>query len=203
VIGTKLAGTTEKDGSPMNANSAAILTDPHPCGHIVYPYTDESLVGQAVTLFASGGLRNGEGVILVMTRAHYDSIKLRLVIEGYDVDSLERSGQLACVSAEDLLAQFLVEGVPDEDIFKSILSRMIADSRATTGKGTDGRVRLFGEMVSLLWNADLGATISLEEMWGRIIEQHSVSLMCTYALGGRKDIPGELHALHSYSLQSD
>jgi hypothetical protein len=111
----------------------------------VYPYTDESLVGQAVTLFASGGLRNGEGVILVMTRAHYDSTKLRLVIEGYDVDSLERSGQLACVSAEDLLAQFLVEGVPDEDIFKSILSRMIADSRATTGKGTDGRVRLLAK----------------------------------------------------------
>jgi KaiC/GvpD/RAD55 family RecA-like ATPase len=169
----------------------------------VYPYTDEGLVGQAVTLFACGGLRNGEGVILVMTGAHCDSIKLRLVTEGYDVDSLEQSGQLAFISAEDLLAQFLVEGIPDEDIFKSILSGMIVKSKASTGKGTDGRVRVFGEMVSLLWNADLGATISLEEMWGRIIEQHSVSLMCTYALGGRKDIPVELHGLHSYSLRPD
>jgi KaiC/GvpD/RAD55 family RecA-like ATPase len=187
----------------MNANSAAILTDPHPCGHIVYPYTDEGLVGQAVTLFASGGLRNGEGVILVMTASHCDSVRLRLVTEGYDVDALERSGRLAITSAEDLLAQFLFEGVPDEDVFKNILSRMIAESKASTGKGTDSRVRVFGEMVSLLWNADLGATISLEEMWGRIIEQHSVSLMCTYALGGRKDIPVELHALHSHSLQPE
>lgn len=187
----------------MNANSAAILTDPHPCGHIVYPYQDEGLVGQAVTLFASGGLRNGEGVILVMTAAHRDSIMLRLVTEGYDVDALQKSGRLVFAPAEDLLSQFLVDGVPDEDLFKALLSTMIGKSRASTGRGANGKVRVFGEMVSLLWNADVGATISLEEMWSRIIDEHSVSLMCTYALGGRKDIPVELHALHSHSLQPD
>jgi hypothetical protein len=187
----------------MNANSAAILTDPHPCGHIVYPYTDEGLVGQAVCLFASSGLREGEGVILVMTADHRDSITLRLLTEGFDVDALQQSGRLAIMLAEDLLAQFLVDGVPDEDLFKALLSKMIAKSRSSTGKGALGQVRVFGEMVSLLWNADLHATISLEEMWSRLIDEHSVSLMCTYALGGRKEIPVELHALHSHSLQLD
>jgi hypothetical protein len=187
----------------MNANSAAILTDPHPRAHIVYPYTDEDLVVQAVTLFASGGLQNGEGVILVMTAAHHDAITLRLLAEGYDLNALQESGRLVFMPAEDLLAQFLVDGVPDEDLFRAILSKMIAKSRSSTGKGALGQVRVFGEMVSLLWNADMGATISLEEMWSRIIDEHSVSLMCTYALGGRKDIPVELHALHSHSLQND
>lgn len=37
----------------------------HPCGHIVYPYTDETLVWQAVCLFACAGQRDGEGVILI------------------------------------------------------------------------------------------------------------------------------------------
>ena len=32
----------------MNANGASILVNPHPCGHIAYPHTDEVLVGQAV-----------------------------------------------------------------------------------------------------------------------------------------------------------
>jgi KaiC/GvpD/RAD55 family RecA-like ATPase len=187
----------------VNAHAAALLTDPHPRGHIVYPYTDEGLVEQAVTLFARGGLRNGEGVILVMTADHCNSIRRCLLAEGYDVDALQKSGQLVVVPAEDLLAQFLIEGVPNEDIFRELLRRMIANSRASTGKGLDGRVRIFGEMVSLLWNADLGATISLEEMWSRVIDEHSVSLMCTYALGGRKDIPVELHALHSHLLQPD
>jgi hypothetical protein len=39
------------------------------------------LVGQAVARFAGAGLRNGEGVILVLTAAHRDSITLRLVTE--------------------------------------------------------------------------------------------------------------------------
>jgi hypothetical protein len=66
----------------MNAKGAAILVNPHPCGHIVYPYTDEGLVGQAVALFASAGIRDNEGVILIMSADHCDSIKLRLELEG-------------------------------------------------------------------------------------------------------------------------
>ena len=76
----------------MNASGAALLTNPHPCRHIVYPYTDEGLVGQAVCLFASSGLRAGEGVILIMTSDHFESIRLRLSVEGFDVDAYERSG---------------------------------------------------------------------------------------------------------------
>ena len=35
----------------MSPKAAAILTNPHPGGHIVYPYTDENLVFQ-LQLFA-------------------------------------------------------------------------------------------------------------------------------------------------------
>jgi hypothetical protein len=184
----------------MNAKSAAILTDPHPYGHIVYPYTDEALVGQAVALFAGAGLRNGEGVILVMTAAHRDSITLRLVTEGYDVETFQRSGQLVCLLAEDLLADFMDDGVPDEERFSAAVGKLIAGCRASTGAPM-GQVRVFGEMVSLLWNANLGATISLEEMWNRIIDKHTVSLMCTYALNGQSEIPASLHSLHSHSMK--
>jgi len=184
----------------MNAKAAAILTDPHPYGHIVYPYTDEALVGQAVALFAGAGLRNGEGVVLVMTAAHRDSITLRLVTEGYDVENLQRSGRLVCILAEDLLSQFMRDGVPDEEIFSAVIENLITTCRASTDSSS-GQVRVFGEMVSLLWNANLGATISLEEMWNKIIDRNSVSLMCTYALNGSNGIPDSLHSLHSHSMK--
>jgi hypothetical protein len=73
----------------MNANAAAILANPHPCGHVVYPYTDENLVSQAVCLFASAGLRDSEGVILIMTADHCEPIKLRLRVEGFNVEAYD------------------------------------------------------------------------------------------------------------------
>src|SRR5665213_2067430 len=109
----------------MNANGASILVNPHPCGHIVYPYTDEILVGQAVALFASAGLRGGEGVVLIMSTDHCDSIKLRLQLEGLAPDVYERSGQLICATAEDLLAKFVPGGVVEEELFNRTIASLI------------------------------------------------------------------------------
>ena len=188
----------------MNVNGAAILANPHPCGHIVYPYTDEGLVGQAVSLFASAGLRGGEGVILIMSADHCESIKLRLQLEGIHPEAYERSGQLTCVTAEDLLASFIPDGVLDEGLFKSTIGGLIDRARASVNDGHRARVRVFGEMVSQLREHDLGATTRLEELWNDVIKDHSVALLCTYALGGEGDhIPETLIDLHSHSIERE
>src|ERR1700720_4516568 len=134
----------------MNVKGAAILANPHPCGHIVYPYTDESLVGQAVCLFASAGLRDGEGVILIMTTDHCEPIMLRLQMEGFNTEKYERLGRLICLKTEDLLAQLTADGRLNEDLFKSIIGRLIERAGASVSNGHPGKVRLFGEMVSQL-----------------------------------------------------
>jgi hypothetical protein len=186
----------------MNAKGASILLNPHPCGHIVYPYTDEGLVAQAVSLFASAGLRDGEGVILIMSRDHCESIKLRLQLEGISAEAYERSGQLICVVAEDLLAKFIPNGVLDEDLFKATVGRLIEKVRASVSHGDPVRVRVFGEMVSQLRNQDLEATTRLEELWNQVIADHSVSLLCTYALCNAGDhLPEALIQLHAQSIE--
>jgi hypothetical protein len=188
----------------MNANGASILVNPHPCGHIVYPYTDESLVGQAVALFASAGLRGGEGVILIMSADHCESIKLRLQLEGLASDVYERSGQLICVTAEELLEKFLPHGILEEDIFNRTIASLIDRVRTGATTGHRAKVRVFGEMVSQLRGSDPKATARLEELWNEVIERHSVSLLCTYALHGAGDrIPGELVKLHTHSMERD
>jgi MEDS: MEthanogen/methylotroph, DcmR Sensory domain len=188
----------------MNAKGAAILVNPHPCGHIVYPYTDESLVGQAVALFASAGLRNDEGVILIMSSGHCESIKLRLQLEGISTGAYELLGRLTCIMAEDLLAEIVPDGTLDEVLFKSTIARFIKKARASVGNGHSGKVRVFGEMVSQLRNKDLNATTRLEQLWNEVIEEHSVSLLCTYALTGAEDhVPGALVDLHSQSIERE
>jgi hypothetical protein len=184
----------------MNASAVAMLKNPSPCSHIVYPYTDEGLVGEAVTTFASGGLKDGEGVVLILGKENYDGYRRRLADEGYDVEALGLSGRLVCLVAEDLLAAYMGANGFEVERFESDVDDIIRACRATTALGSKGNVRGFGELVGIVWNADLGTTISLEQMWNRVIDRHKVSLMCTYELKGRKDIPESIRALHSHSL---
>jgi KaiC/GvpD/RAD55 family RecA-like ATPase len=184
----------------MNAKAAAILSDPQPCGHIVYPYTDEFQVAEAVCLFASAGLQRGEAVLLVMTEAHCQPILERIGRAGFDVDALTKSGQLICEEAEDLLSSFMLDGVIDEHVFKSKIGRMIERAKAA---GSELRpVRVFGEMVSLIWQARPQATERLEELWNEVIQEQSVPLLCAYALAGEKPggLPESLVACHSHAL---
>jgi DcmR-like sensory protein len=188
----------------MNAHGSAILANPHPCGHVVYPYTDENLVGQAVCLFASAGIRDGDGVILIMTADHCEPIKLRLRVEGYNVEEHERSGRLTCVTTEDLLAKFMPHGTLNEDLFRSTIGGLIDRARASASNGHPGKVRIFGEMVSQLRNTNLIATTRLEELWNEVILEHSVALLCTYAMHNADDhIPKALIELHSHTIERE
>lgn len=188
----------------MNATGAAILVNPHPCGHIVYPYTDESLVGQAVCLYAGAGLREGEGVILIMTRGHYEAIRSRLQMEGFDTDQYESRGRLICVTTEDLLAQLMADGSINEGLFKATIGEFIKRARASTTNKYLGKVRIFGEMVSQLRNTNPAATTRMEELWSDIVSAHSVPLLCTYALHNENDhILQSLIDLHSHHLERE
>src|SRR5580658_5784149 len=134
-----VVGTPPSKGSGnMNASAAALLTDPHPCAHIVYPYTDETLVGQAVCLFASAGLRRGEGVILILSAENYDAYTLRLVTEGHDVIGLKKSGRLVCLIAEDLLAAYMGSGAFEVERFEAAVDEII---RACKLAAPNGMVR--------------------------------------------------------------
>ncbi len=183
----------------MNAKAAELLSNPQPCGHIVYPYTDESQVADAVALFASAGLRKGESVHLVMTEAHCGPIMERLRNDGFDVEALINSGQLVCEEAAKLLSSFMFDGIIDELVFKAKVSGMIERAKAAGGQRP---VRVFGEMVSLIWQSRPQATERLEQLWNEVIQQHFVPLLCAYALAGTKPdaFPEALMGCHSHAL---
>jgi MEDS: MEthanogen/methylotroph, DcmR Sensory domain len=185
----------------MNINGAAILVNPQPGNHIVYPYTDETLVSEAVCLYASAGLRNNEGVVLIMSKGHCEPIMERLKAQGFDIEQRQSSGQLTCIVAEEMLPGFMVDGMPDTTRFQSLIGPIIKRSRASISNGHQAHVRVFGEMVSLLWEKNLAAAAVLEEMWNKAIDTYSVSLMCTYTLGNSHQVlPEPLIELHTHNV---
>lgn len=167
----------------MNATGEAILTHPGPHGHFVYPYTNESQFSEAVCLFVSSGLRNGGSALLVMRESHCEPIRTQLQDHGLDVAELEACGRLVCVPAESLLGTFMFDGIIDDDLCKITIGKLIEKARAAS---CNGEVRVFGEMVDLIWLPNPKATQRLEELWNQVIKLHSVPLLCAYSLGGNR-----------------
>lgn len=121
--------------------------------------------------------------MLLMTAPHYNSIKQRLQLEGYNVADLEQTGRLVFQDAGQLVAKFFVDEVLDESYFKASLGHMIEKARWRNGNRP---VRIFGEIVSLIWEGNPKVTLRMEELWSQVIEQYSVPLLCAYALHGHK-----------------
>ncbi|MDQ3071988.1 MAG: MEDS domain-containing protein [Bacteroidota bacterium] len=96
--------------------------------------------------FIVGGLDKGECVILIATSAHLKAITHRLNVKGYDVESLLSTDQLIPQDAQEALDSFMVDGMPDADLFNDLVASLI--SRV---KNQRRHARAFGEMVAILW----------------------------------------------------
>jgi hypothetical protein len=182
--------------------SISLLSSPHPCRHIVYPYTDEDKAINAVHLFANSGLGKGESVVLIMSDLRCEAIKGRLAQGGIDVAAQQAGGRLKCLSADSMLCTFLRGGVLNDRLVTDTLARVIDKARESS---PSRRVRVFGEMVSLLLARNEAAVAEhLEELWNGIIESRSISLLCTYALldSGYATLPETIAKLHTHSIDS-
>ena len=91
-------------------------------------------------------------------------------------------GQITILDAQDVLSRFMVDGTPDEARFKTVIGELIGSITWPRGRFRD--VRVYGEMVNLLWSDNLPAAARLEELWNDVIEEDSISLFCAYCLDG-------------------
>ncbi len=147
---------------------------------------DEELVDSACE-YLTTGLRNGETVLAVATAGHRDVLMAALAAGGLDPDGARRSGRLAFMEAERLLAQFMVAGHPDAAAFEAHVGTAV---RRLTGLRRE--IRVFGEMVSLLWEAgDPKAALELEDLWNDLRAETPFALLCGYRCRGVVD-PAEL-----------
>jgi KaiC/GvpD/RAD55 family RecA-like ATPase len=126
--------------------------------------------------FASGGLRVGEGNIIIATQAHRAALERRLRVRGYDVDQARAEDRYIAVDAEFALAQFLADGWPVSDRFQTYIGGLMRRAR-----DNDRRVRAFDEMAALTWGqGHYEATAALEDLWNRLHQNKAFCLFCAY-----------------------
>lgn len=152
--------------------------------HLVQFYRDDAFLAEAVAAYLGDGLRVGAKVVAIVTAPHREAVVERLTAGGTDVAGALADGHLVFFDAYATLNQLVDDGagVPDAARFAEIVAPMVEPGPPSR---QHGRVRVFGEMVDVLWKAGRreGAA-KLEAMWNELAQARAFSLMCGYALDG-------------------
>jgi anti-sigma regulatory factor (Ser/Thr protein kinase) len=144
--------------------------------HVVHFYGADDELADSVGRYLADGLRAGDGVVAVATAPHRLAFEAMLARHGLDADEERRVGRLLTADAAGLLGSFLAGGRLDHDRFEAAASALIG--RAAAG----GRqVRVYAEMVALLWDAgDVALAIELEDRWNELSARLPLRLLCGY-----------------------
>lgn len=172
-----------------------------PRDHIVLFYSeadhDAELIAKAGE-YLLGALRRRGTAIMVGTWEHRLALARHLVRAGVDVTAPGESGSLRELDASDTIAAFVACSHASPAQFWAEISPHIREAAAS------GRpVRIYGEMVALLWEAgQVGAAIEVEAMWNELAAQFPFSLLCAYPIGsmtrsGQADQVAEVCRAHT------
>lgn len=152
-------------------NWSEVLREPSHGDHIVQTYQDPAFLADAVAEYLGAGLRRGEAAIVIARPQHVAQFREKLGTPG------ER-GQLIILDAEETLARFMADGMPQWNAFHEAIGGLIAQVRLQYPA-----VRAYGEMVDILWQeGKREAAIRLEEFWNELTRLQTFSLFCAYAM---------------------
>lgn len=164
----------------MNAllSNHDVLTQPVYGSHLVHTSADEESLIDGVCKFMGAGLRQDEAAVAIATSVHIKELQRKLQQNSMDTDAVIASGQLKLLDADELLATFMIDGSPDWALFESVASKIIDDSKIRHKK-----IRLYGEMVNILWQREeFRSAIVLEGFWNKLAKSHAFTLLCGYSI---------------------
>ena len=146
------------------------------CEHAVLFYQDEDELADRVSEYLLPAIQDGGAAIVVATPDHRRSFETRLAGAGIDVAAARARGAYLAPDAIETMHGFMAAGWPDPAGFWRAISPLLRQA-AQAGQP----VRVFGEMVSLLWDAGLiDAAVELEALWNELGGQYPFSLLCAY-----------------------
>jgi hypothetical protein len=158
--------------------TSELLHRPGPCDHLIQAYTDDRFLAEVVAEYLAAGFGQGEGAVVIATPAHRALFMEHLLARGIDSAAAVEAGTLLVLDAEATLRQFMVDGAPDRERFFGVVASALDRVRATGCRG----IRLYGEMVDLLWRDNLPGTVQLEELWNQVLADTRLSLLCAYRM---------------------
>ena len=151
--------------------------------HIVQFYEKDDYLVESVARFFDPIMAASGAALVVATKAHRDALADELKARGFDIETAIQQGRyVALDAAATVLAQFMVDGWPDEARCQQALVRT---DRAGYELLQTSDVAVFGEMVALLWaDEKREAAVRLEQIWNQLAKTHSFALFCAYPMAG-------------------
>lgn len=147
--------------------------------HLVQFYASDVSLLNVMSTFINAGLNANETCFIFATQAHHESLQEQLTENGVDVLAAQTRGKYIWLDATEILSRLLLDGMLEPERFARIVGDVI--EQATRGQQ---QVRIFGEMVALLWQQrKFDAAMRLEELWNDLYHRlHSFSLFCAYPM---------------------
>lgn len=141
-------------------------------GHAVSFYDSDAELIAELADYVSAGIHAGDGVVIVATPVHRGALEQALAQRGVTPPAQ----RYLAVDAAATLATFRADGHLDPAGFAATAGALL--DRAADG----GRpVRVFGEMVALLWDeGDVVGALELEACWNALGRHREFSLLCAY-----------------------
>jgi hypothetical protein len=138
---------------------------------VMFPSGDEELA-QTASEFLGPALRRAGAGIVVATPGHRELIEKRLIAAGLELAALT----YVALDAEQTMRSFILNDWADAASFYRVMSPVLKKA------GRRRRpVRVYGEMVSLLWEAgQYNTAIEVEALWNELGRQFRFELLCTY-----------------------
>ena len=143
--------------------------------HFVELYEDDAALVASVRTFAAIGINNGEAAIVIATPGHREGIEAELA-RTLDLDGARKQGLYKSLDAADTLARFTDGDEIDPVRFDDVIGKVLTEA------GRDGRkIRVFGEMVALMWDAgNVAGALRLEDHWNDLARMFGFRLFCAY-----------------------
>lgn len=147
-----------------------------PHEHVVQLYADDAQFLDLLEAFVVAGLASGESVVLIATAAHLGALDERLVARGIHLEGPRQRDHYIAMDVDAVMPLLMVDGMPDEERLQDFADTVL--QRARQG---GRRLRVFGEMVAVLWAAgNTRATLRLEQLWDQLARQEGFPLFCAY-----------------------
>ena len=167
-------------------------------GHVVQFYAQDWELAAGAGQYLADALAEGCTVVVVATPAHRQAFESYLAGAAVDVAGAQADGRYRAIDAAALLHRFAVAGEVDAASFEAEVGHVI---RAAGAAGCP--VRVYGEMVALLWEAgQLNAALELEGLWNELARDIAFGLYCGYpespVMGaGQRAVLAEVCRLHA------
>lgn len=147
--------------------------------HLVQFYDgDLRPLARNVSRYVAEGLAQGHAAIVIAVPEHAAAFVAQLATAGIDSAAELRHGRLVVLDAQETLAQFMVDGLPDAARFDQTVGAMVRELHVA-----HPGLRTYGEMVGVLWETGyFTAAIRLEELWNALLSARDFELFCAYPI---------------------